>query len=192
MQSMNWALNLLAAIGAIAILATQIGRTIVAITIVAILLLAAPRAYVRVEPTDRPTSSPDVAIPMLVKAPKALIRQNNKDQAVFVEVSQTFWTGLPALVLLAFRDENFPNCPWVFYTNGGERLYWFYAAWTSACQRAKIPSCFSMTRGDPLSATWNAQACPEKSPCQSQGTRRRTSIGATSWRNGILPTRAHG
>lgn len=36
------------------------------------------------------------------------------------------------------RDERFPECPWVFYGDQGERLYWFYAAWDSACKRAGL------------------------------------------------------
>ncbi|MEP7353027.1 MAG: tyrosine-type recombinase/integrase [Acidobacteriota bacterium] len=35
-------------------------------------------------------------------------------------------------------DEKFPNCPWVFYSEEGERLYWFYKAWESACSRAGL------------------------------------------------------
>jgi integrase len=38
------------------------------------------------------------------------------------------------------RDEKFPMCPWVFYTDEGERLYWFYKAWESACDRAGFPT----------------------------------------------------
>jgi integrase len=37
------------------------------------------------------------------------------------------------------RDEKFPKCPWVFYTDEGERLYWFYKAWESARVRAGAP-----------------------------------------------------
>jgi integrase len=37
------------------------------------------------------------------------------------------------------RDQRFPNCPWVFYTDEGQRLYWFYKAWGSACTRAGVP-----------------------------------------------------
>ncbi len=37
------------------------------------------------------------------------------------------------------RDQKFPNCSWVFYTDEGERLYWFYKAWESACKRARVP-----------------------------------------------------
>ncbi len=40
---------------------------------------------------------------------------------------------------LKVRDEKFPNCPWVFYGEEGERLYWFYRAWESACKRAEVP-----------------------------------------------------
>jgi len=39
----------------------------------------------------------------------------------------------------AVRDEKFPNCPWTFYSDDGARLYWFYKAWESACERAKVP-----------------------------------------------------
>ncbi len=38
------------------------------------------------------------------------------------------------------RDEKFPTCPWVFYTHEGERLYWFYKAWATACARAGAPN----------------------------------------------------
>jgi integrase len=38
------------------------------------------------------------------------------------------------------RDEKFPTCPWVFYTDEGERLYWFCKAWESACTRAGLPN----------------------------------------------------
>ncbi|HVW11308.1 MAG TPA: TraM recognition domain-containing protein [Bryobacteraceae bacterium] len=51
------------------------------------------------------TLGSDLAILMLIKAPKALIKQNNKHQAAFVEVAQTFWAGLTTLVLLAFPEE---------------------------------------------------------------------------------------
>ncbi len=34
------------------------------------------------------------------------------------------------------RDEKFPGCHWVFYSDEGQRLYWFYKAWVSACERA--------------------------------------------------------
>jgi len=37
------------------------------------------------------------------------------------------------------RDQRFPNCPWVFYTDEGQRLYWFYKAWGSACTPAGVP-----------------------------------------------------
>ena len=36
----------------------------------------------------------------------------------------------------AIRDEKFPTSPWVFYSDDGGRLYWFYKAWESACERA--------------------------------------------------------
>lgn len=39
----------------------------------------------------------------------------------------------------AKRDEKFPTCPWVFYSDDGTRLYWFFKAWRSACERAKVP-----------------------------------------------------
>lgn len=34
------------------------------------------------------------------------------------------------------RDEQYPKCPWVFYTDEGKRLYWFYKAWQSAREAA--------------------------------------------------------
>lgn len=40
---------------------------------------------------------------------------------------------------LHVRNEKFPDCPWVFYTDDGKRLYWFYAAWETACANAGMP-----------------------------------------------------
>lgn len=36
------------------------------------------------------------------------------------------------------RDQKLPDCPWVFYDDRGERLYWFYKAWKDACVRAGL------------------------------------------------------
>lgn len=44
------------------------------------------------------------------------------------------------LLAKEIRDQKFPACPWVFYTEQGERLYWFYDAWRDACERAGVPS----------------------------------------------------
>lgn len=45
------------------------------------------------------------------------------------------------LIVMAkeIRDQRFPKCPWVFYTDNGERLYWFYDAWKESCLRAGVP-----------------------------------------------------
>src|SRR5262249_16478509 len=37
------------------------------------------------------------------------------------------------------RDQEFPECPWVFYTDEGQRLYWFYKSWEASCKRAGVP-----------------------------------------------------
>jgi len=44
------------------------------------------------------------------------------------------------LIAKDIRDKKFPNCPWVFYTDEGARLYWFRKSWTSACMRAGKPN----------------------------------------------------
>ena len=38
------------------------------------------------------------------------------------------------------RDRKFPDCPWVFYSENGQRLYWFYKVWKLACKRARVPN----------------------------------------------------
>ena len=43
------------------------------------------------------------------------------------------------LLAKEIRDQQHPNCPWVFYDEKGRRLYWFYEAWHSACTRAGVP-----------------------------------------------------
>ncbi len=36
-------------------------------------------------------------------------------------------------------DQKFPDCPWVFYNDQGQRIQSFYKAWASACERAGVP-----------------------------------------------------
>jgi integrase len=44
------------------------------------------------------------------------------------------------LIAKDIRDKKFPKCPWVFYTDEGDRLYWFRKSWTSACTRVGKPT----------------------------------------------------
>lgn len=37
------------------------------------------------------------------------------------------------------RDQKFPDCPWVFYNDEGQRIQSFYKTWASARERAGVP-----------------------------------------------------
>ncbi len=38
----------------------------------------------------------------------------------------------------AFRDSKFPDCPWVFFNEEGQRIGGFRKSWKSACKEAKL------------------------------------------------------
>ncbi len=38
----------------------------------------------------------------------------------------------------SIRDAKYPNCPWVFFSEGGKKIGSFRRAWATACQQAGL------------------------------------------------------
>jgi integrase len=50
----------------------------------------------------------------------------------------------------AFRDSKFPNCPWVFFGETGERIRDFRGSWESACIEAGLTEILTDDEGHPV------------------------------------------
>jgi integrase len=50
----------------------------------------------------------------------------------------------------ALRDQKFPNCPWVFFGETGERILDFRGAWDSACIEAGLSEILTDDQGRPV------------------------------------------
>jgi len=50
----------------------------------------------------------------------------------------------------AYRDQKFPNCPWVFFGEDGQRIKSFRGSWEAACLEAGLSKILTNDRGQPV------------------------------------------